>query len=105
LALTLIRHSLPPVPPSESQCGLDVGVLIVELMCSDGMGVGVMLEIARVLVERKQPFDNSVIFRTSRLFETRFRSPQSGTEARRRFKMDRTCIPTAILLRKSELRR
>jgi hypothetical protein len=24
LALTLIRHSLPPVPPSESQCGLDV---------------------------------------------------------------------------------
>jgi hypothetical protein len=26
------------------------------------MGVGVMLEIARVLVERNEPFDNSIIF-------------------------------------------
>ena len=29
----------------------------------DGMGVGVMLDIARVLVERNEPFDNSIIFR------------------------------------------
>ncbi|KAL7420634.1 hypothetical protein Q5752_004585 [Cryptotrichosporon argae] len=28
----------------------------------DGMGVGVMLDVARVLVDRAQPFDNSVIF-------------------------------------------
>ncbi|WWC88985.1 uncharacterized protein L201_003900 [Kwoniella dendrophila CBS 6074] len=28
----------------------------------DGMGVGVMLDVARVLVERDQPFDGSVIF-------------------------------------------
>jgi hypothetical protein len=28
----------------------------------DGIGVGVMLDIARVLVDRKKPFDNSVIF-------------------------------------------
>lgn len=26
------------------------------------MGVGVMLEIARVLIERNEPFDNSIIF-------------------------------------------
>lgn len=26
------------------------------------MGVGVMLDVARVLVDRNQPFDNSVIF-------------------------------------------
>lgn len=26
------------------------------------MGVGVMLDIARVLVDRNEPFDNSVIF-------------------------------------------
>ncbi|ORY22823.1 hypothetical protein BCR39DRAFT_550650 [Naematelia encephala] len=28
----------------------------------DGMGVGVMLEVARVLIERNEPFDNSIIF-------------------------------------------
>ena len=28
----------------------------------DGMGVGVMLDVARVLVERNEPFDNSIIF-------------------------------------------
>ncbi|EIW65964.1 hypothetical protein TREMEDRAFT_70376 [Tremella mesenterica DSM 1558] len=28
----------------------------------DGMGVGVMLDVARVLVERNAPFDNSIIF-------------------------------------------
>lgn len=28
----------------------------------DGIGVGVMLDVARVLVDRKKPFDNSVIF-------------------------------------------
>ena len=28
----------------------------------DGMGVGVMLEIARVLIERDEPFDNAIVF-------------------------------------------
>lgn len=26
------------------------------------MGVGVMLEVARVLIDRNEPFDNSIIF-------------------------------------------
>ncbi len=29
------------------------------------MGVGVMLDVARVLVDRNEPFDNSVIFSES----------------------------------------
>ena len=33
------------------------------LISSDGIGVGVMLEIARVLVERNEPIDGSIIFR------------------------------------------
>lgn len=32
------------------------------IFLSDGMGVGVMLDIARVLVDRNEPFDNSIIF-------------------------------------------
>jgi Zn-dependent M28 family amino/carboxypeptidase len=31
-------------------------------MSSDGMGVGVMLEVARVLIERNEPINGSVIF-------------------------------------------
>ena len=32
---------------------------------SDGMGVGVMLEVARVLIERNEPINGSVIFSMS----------------------------------------
>ena len=36
------------------------------LIRSDGIGVGVMLDVARVLIERNESFDNSVIFRELR---------------------------------------
>jgi len=31
-------------------------------MSSDGMGVGVMLELARVLIDRNEAFDGNVLF-------------------------------------------
>lgn len=53
------------MPPSESHTLL-VFLDAADVVHSDGMGVGVMLDIARVLIERNEPFDNSVIFSEKR---------------------------------------
>jgi hypothetical protein len=51
-----------------------------KLIDSDGLGVGVMLDLARVMVERNEPFNGSVIFGMSIRIAVRVKlTLQSGT--------------------------
>ncbi|TXT09032.1 hypothetical protein VHUM_02506 [Vanrija humicola] len=62
-----IKAKNPPSGKSEGPDAVLLGAHIDSTLPSpgasdDGMGVGVMLDLARVLVDRNQPFDNSIIF-------------------------------------------
>ncbi|BEJ13055.1 hypothetical protein CspHIS471_0302290 [Cutaneotrichosporon sp. HIS471] len=62
-----IRAKNPITPRTVKKDAILVGSHIDSTLPSpgaadDGMGVGVMLDVARILVDRNEPFDNSVIF-------------------------------------------
>lgn len=62
-----VRAKNPPSGKAAAKDSILLGAHIDSTLPSpgaadDGMGVGVMLDIARVLVDRNQPFDNSVVF-------------------------------------------